>query len=134
MDIQKNEQSPNQAQVILYDGRHFPFPDHSFDGAVCNYVLHHTPHPRELIAEMARTCRRIILMEETYPTWWAKLSLVRRDIYVNTKASQPSRIYWRSYLKTTDLETLLHTNYQVVYHYREPKLGYYKELYVVDIG
>ena len=133
LDIQKNAHSLNQKQVILYDGRHFPFPDQSFDCAVCNYVLHHTPAPYELLAEMTRTARRLIILEETYPHWWAKLSLVRRDIYVNGRADQPSHIYWNSYLKTGDLADFFQTKYRLVYHYREPKLQYFKELYVVDV-
>jgi SAM-dependent methyltransferase len=37
-----------------YDGRHLPFPDRSFDTVLNVQVLEHTPHPRALLAEMAR--------------------------------------------------------------------------------
>jgi len=44
-------------RVLRADGRHLPFPDASFDAAVCNLVLLWTPDPGRLVAEMARVVR-----------------------------------------------------------------------------
>lgn len=44
-------------QVLQADGRRLPFPDASFDVAVCNLVLLWSPEPERLIAEMARVVR-----------------------------------------------------------------------------
>ncbi len=41
----------------LYDGRRLPFPDASFDTVMSIQVLEHTPHPWDLVAEMARVLR-----------------------------------------------------------------------------
>ena len=45
------------ADVAQADGRRLPFPDASFDAAVCNLVLLWTPEPAALVAEMARVVR-----------------------------------------------------------------------------
>ncbi|HUR24395.1 MAG TPA: methyltransferase domain-containing protein [Candidatus Thermoplasmatota archaeon] len=45
------------AAVLRADGRTLPFPDASFDAAVCNLVLLWSPQPQRLVAEMARVVR-----------------------------------------------------------------------------
>ena len=42
---------------MLYDGRRLPFADASFDTVLNVQVLEHTPHPAELVAEMARVLK-----------------------------------------------------------------------------
>lgn len=44
-------------RVLQADGRRLPFPDASFDGAVCNLVLLWSPEPELVVAEMARVVR-----------------------------------------------------------------------------
>lgn len=46
-----------EAQVLRADGARLPFPDASFDAAVCNLVLLWAPDPAGLVAEMARVVR-----------------------------------------------------------------------------
>jgi SAM-dependent methyltransferase len=43
---------------FLYDGDRLPFEDGFFDTVVSIQVLEHTPHPRKLIAEMARVLKK----------------------------------------------------------------------------
>jgi SAM-dependent methyltransferase len=45
------------ARVLRGDGRRLPFPDASFDAAVCNLVLLWTPEPAAVVAELARVVR-----------------------------------------------------------------------------
>jgi SAM-dependent methyltransferase len=42
----------------LYDGERLPFADGSFDTVLSIQVLEHTPHPRQLMAEMSRVLKR----------------------------------------------------------------------------
>jgi SAM-dependent methyltransferase len=42
---------------LVYEGRHLPFEDRSFDTVLSVQVLEHTPHPGALIAEMARVLK-----------------------------------------------------------------------------
>src|SRR2546425_2958604 len=43
---------------FLYDGNRLPFGDGSFDTVLSIQVLEHTPHPRRLVAEMARVLKK----------------------------------------------------------------------------
>lgn len=38
----------------FYDGKKFPFPDNSFESALCNQVLEHVFNPDEFLCEIAR--------------------------------------------------------------------------------
>lgn len=49
----------------IFDGKQIPFDDAAFDIGICAFVLHHTPHQRELLRELARTCNKIIIIEDT---------------------------------------------------------------------
>ncbi|HJQ93110.1 MAG TPA: methyltransferase domain-containing protein, partial [Candidatus Thermoplasmatota archaeon] len=46
-----------RAGVVQADGRALPFPDASFDVALCNLVLLWTPQPATLVAELARVVK-----------------------------------------------------------------------------
>lgn len=48
---------PNQ-QFIEADGENLPFPDKSFDYAVCNHVLEHVDHPDRFLNEQCRVAKR----------------------------------------------------------------------------
>ena len=54
----------------LFDGQSIPFPDKSFDLGVCAFVLHHTTTQEDLLDELARTCRRILILEDTPASQW----------------------------------------------------------------
>ena len=49
----------------IFNGKHIPFEDDTFDIGICAFVLHHTPHQKELLKELARTCAKIIIIEDT---------------------------------------------------------------------
>src|SRR5262249_52778927 len=52
-----------------------PFPDESFDGVTCGYVLEHLPEPRTGLAELARVMRHgarmfLLVTEDTITGAW----------------------------------------------------------------
>jgi SAM-dependent methyltransferase len=47
--------------VELYDGRHLPFRDGSYDLGILSHVLEHDPDPSSLLAEVARACRAVLV-------------------------------------------------------------------------
>lgn len=49
----------------LYDGKRIPFGDKSFDIVLCSFVLHHTSDWYELLKEMKRVSKYIIILENT---------------------------------------------------------------------
>lgn len=50
----------------IYDGKHMPFDDHSFDAALVLTVLHHVADPETLLAESARVSKRLIVIEDVF--------------------------------------------------------------------
>lgn len=51
---------------IVYDGRTLPFKDKEFDYALIVTVLHHVKDQEELLREVSRIAKRIIIMEDIY--------------------------------------------------------------------
>jgi ubiquinone/menaquinone biosynthesis C-methylase UbiE len=84
-----------------------PFEDRAFEASLAMYVLHHTPDPGAVLAEMKRvTARRILIVEEVYRHWPGKLRLALLDAWVNTTGGLKSKIRWRSYLDRPRLRSL----------------------------
>ena len=49
----------------LYDGKKIPYGDGSFDIVLCSFVLHHAPNWYDLLNEMKRIGKYIIIIENT---------------------------------------------------------------------
>ena len=54
----------NQLPVQLFDGRHLPFPDQSFDVVMFVDVLHHTDDPSVLLREAKRVARQAVVVKD----------------------------------------------------------------------
>lgn len=54
---------------ILYDGEHLPFKDKEFDQVLLITVLHHVPKYKELLQEVARVSREVIIVEDVPESW-----------------------------------------------------------------
>ncbi|KKU10139.1 MAG: Methyltransferase type 11 [Candidatus Woesebacteria bacterium GW2011_GWB1_45_5] len=133
LEIEINKDDKNKNRTVLYDGNHFPFSNKIFDCSICTYVLHHTPNPVGLILEMKRVSRRLIVLEETYRGVFSKMDLCYRDIYVNTLAGQPSRIFWNSYFQDKELlKVLKGMDLEIIHSQKEKKRTYFKILYVLE--
>ncbi len=63
-DVDVVDHSTTGRAPILFDGARLPFADDHFDAALCMYVLHHTPDPDPLIAELRRVTRRTVIVTE----------------------------------------------------------------------
>ncbi len=51
-------------EPVVYDGRHLPFADRSFDVAVVSNVLHHADDQQALFAETCRVTRRRVIIKD----------------------------------------------------------------------
>ncbi len=71
MDVEQSGH-PHQAERVdvFYDGRIFPFPSASFDGAVCNQVLEHVFNPDEFLREIHRVLKPDGILLLTVPFVW----------------------------------------------------------------
>ena len=60
---------------IIYDGEHLPFADKEFDQVLLITVLHHVPKFEELLQEVARVSKEIVIVEDVYENWWDKVCI-----------------------------------------------------------
>ncbi|MET0099484.1 class I SAM-dependent methyltransferase, partial [Limnospira platensis] len=51
----------NLKEAKVFDGYHIPYPDQSFDLAICSHVLEHVEYERILLREIARVSKRFII-------------------------------------------------------------------------
>lgn len=54
LDIDSERTRALDVADVLYDGGEFPFPDQSFDSALCNQVLEHVFNPEAFLSEIHR--------------------------------------------------------------------------------
>jgi SAM-dependent methyltransferase len=73
-----------QQDVIYYDGRTIPFPEASFDGAICIEVLEHVEDPEPFMAELARVLKPQSILLLTVP-WSARRHHIPHDYHRFTK-------------------------------------------------
>lgn len=70
--------------IAMFDGRTIPLPDRSVDVAMAAFVLHHTRTQVELLSEMMRVSRRLVVIyEDTYFSPWQRAFVVWNDYYAN---------------------------------------------------
>jgi ubiquinone/menaquinone biosynthesis C-methylase UbiE len=50
----------------LYDGETLPFSDNEFDKTLVLTVLHHIPEHKDILREIMRVSKRLIIMEDVY--------------------------------------------------------------------
>ena len=65
VDVSNQSVLPSTRPVI-YNGRELPFMDQVFDYGLLLTVLHHTPEPEQVLAEAARVCQSVIVIEDVY--------------------------------------------------------------------
>lgn len=70
LDIDSENSRQRGIADQLYDGNVFPFPDGSFDSALCNQVLEHVFNPDEFLGEIARVLKPEGKLLLTVPFVW----------------------------------------------------------------
>jgi len=79
----KNRSWIKEIKPIVYDGKHMPFENDSFDVSLLITVLHHTKNPEEILKEATRISRRIIVVEDVYNSVFQKYLTFIMDSLVN---------------------------------------------------
>lgn len=111
LDIQAN--SPCSIDRIIYDGKHFPFEDNSFDYVIAVDMLHHSLEIGDILSEMARVSKHFVLIKDV--VIYSKLShyfLVVADYLSNVKYgihcpnNFPTWAEWHKYFKQANLEII----------------------------
>lgn len=71
MDVDQANHSHHKEQIdVFYDGKHFPFPDNSFDGVVTTQVLEHVFTPNLFMQEIQRVLKPGGKLLLTVPFVW----------------------------------------------------------------
>lgn len=96
-----NKSLVNTIKPIMYDGKHLPFPDKSFDTSLLLMVLHHTPDPAVVFSDAARVGNDLVVIETVYKKLFDKIVTVLFDSLGNL---QP-RFFWNSYRRDEDWKT-----------------------------
>lgn len=52
-------------QPQVFNGSDIPYSDKTFDLGICSFVLHHTDQQIKLLMELKRTCKKILILEDT---------------------------------------------------------------------
>lgn len=76
--------TPIQEGITYYDGHTIPFPDASFDGAICIEVLEHAENPDLLLTEVARCLKKDAILLLTVP-WSARRHHIPYDYHRFTR-------------------------------------------------
>jgi ubiquinone/menaquinone biosynthesis C-methylase UbiE len=134
LDVAAPDGAVDRDELVLYDGEHMPFEDGAFETAIAMYVLHHTPDPAGVLAEMKRVAsRRLILVEELYRHFPGKLGLAALDFAVNARGGLKSKIRWGSYLTRRRLGALAaNGGWKVIHAETTPRPGFDEVLWIVD--
>jgi ubiquinone/menaquinone biosynthesis C-methylase UbiE len=68
---------PNpRIEVQQFDGITIPFADQTFDTVLCVTALHHVDHPDQLIAEMKRVGKKLVILEDKVDNLWNRKSVL----------------------------------------------------------
>lgn len=66
LDVKLNPLNES-GNVVIYDGKHIPFKNNSFDSVLLLTVLHHCKHPLQVLDEAKRvSAKKIIIMEDLF--------------------------------------------------------------------
>lgn len=69
----------------VYDGKHMPFPDSSFDTCLLLFVLHHCDDPMKVFAEAVRVAgKRLVIFEDTFRNPFEKFLACANDWISNS--------------------------------------------------
>ncbi len=111
-----------------FDGKTLPFADSSFDCTLLLFVLGYPEHPDELLREVKRVSRRMIILQSTYLGRFGLLLLRGRELLQGRLAfylarllkgipNVPCPMYPRRYFTRNELERVIEqAGFRVIFH------------------
>lgn len=119
-----SQEFDSSVKPIVYDGKKMPFDDNSFDVALILSVLHHTENPEEIIKEVSRVAKRIIINEDIYDNLPQKILTLFSDSVVNLGYSPCPRTNksdreWKLTFKTLGLKLLNEKYTKILFFFKQ---------------
>ncbi len=133
IDIQVDAEAINPDGVKIYDGDNIPFSDREFEVVICTYTLHHTPNPSKLFSEIVRVSSSgIVIIEETWRTFFQRLQEIWNCWLVNLKAGQKVKIFWKSYFSAQSVRKLfIDYNIKIEKQFNAPRRSFLVEIFIL---
>lgn len=135
LDVTIQKDTINKEDVVLYNGTKIPYEESAFDVILCDYVLHHTPDPAQMIAELIRVAKQsglIIVIEQTYSNTFQRLKLFYSCWKQNRDSGQKVGMYWRSYFSRSSSRSTFRTmNLEILDIISEQRKSSYTEMFVL---
>jgi SAM-dependent methyltransferase len=131
---------------MLFDGRTLPFADSSIDCALMLFILHYSERPEELLREVGRVCRRVILLQSICRGRLGLLLLRAREPFQGRLAFRLARLLKavpnvpcplrpRRYFTSVELDRVIErTGFAAIYRSprRRPWYPLRRDLYVLE--
>ncbi|MFA7253079.1 MAG: class I SAM-dependent methyltransferase [Patescibacteria group bacterium] len=122
-------------ELVIYDGKHLPFKDNTFDVSLLIFVLHHEKDQKNLLKEAIRVAKkRIIIVEDTPQNWFEYILWLFWDHLLNffhsTAFSKAHRVVrWFSIFEKYNLKVTYFKNFRTFF----PVLKTYQHtIFVLD--
>lgn len=135
LDVTIQKDTINKEDVVLYNGTKIPYEESAFDMVLCDYVLHHTPDPVQMITELIRVAKQsglIIVIEQTYNNTFQRLKLFYSCWKQNRDSGQNVGMYWRSYFSRSSSRSTFRTmNLEILDIISEQRKSSYTEMFVL---
>lgn len=135
LDVAVQKDTINKEDVVLYSGTNIPYEEGTFDVVLCDYVLHHTRDPAQMITELIRVVKQsglIIVIEQTYNNTFQRLKLFYSCWKQNRDSRQNVDMYWRSYFSRSSSRTTFRTmNLEILDIISEQRKSSYTEMFVL---
>ena len=119
-------------QPIMYDGVKIPFKANSFDTGLLICVLHHCDEQLEVLKDSMRTCRRLVILEDTFRNPFERALVAARDSIGNFE------FYHHTYRSSKEWQKIFKdTGWKMVYKKEWSNISSYgmygrQTLFVID--
>ena len=95
----------------IYDGRKIPYKNNKFDVALLLTVLHHIQKPEQVLLEVVRVAKKVIIIEEVYSNYLQKIATFITDSIFNLEFvghphSNKTDQQWKQCFKENNLKLL----------------------------
>ncbi len=83
INLDISDTSKNNQKVVIYNGKKIPFKKNQFDYSLLLHVLHHFENQEEMIKEVSRISKKIIVFEDKQESFVQKMHIKIMHLFWN---------------------------------------------------